>query len=52
VEAIAMLTVEPRLVNALLTQEVRAGNVSPKPMMAEQGLTALAVHAHREANIV
>ena len=50
VDAMAMLTVEHWLVNDLLTQEVRAGNVSPKPMRAEQVWTTLEGHAQREAN--
>ena len=51
VDAIAMLTVEHRLVNDLFPQEARAGDVSPKPMIAEQVFTALEVHAQREENV-
>jgi hypothetical protein len=51
VDAIAMLTVEHWLINDLFTQEARAGDVSPKPMIAEQVFTALEVHAQREENV-
>jgi hypothetical protein len=50
VDAIAMLTVEHWLVKDLLTQEACAGDVSPKPMRAEQVFATLEVHAQREEN--